>query len=463
MTNQSSTNAIVIGASMGGLLAARALGDHFQQVTLIERDVFPAAGANRKGVPQGKHTHILLEHGRKIMEEFLPGLTAELSKQGAVTINDVSSDIRWFQRGGYHLPGVSGVSGVGVSRPTLEALVRECVLTRPNIHVIQGCDVKGLMTTADKRRVTGVRLVDRRSGNTEKTMTADLIVDAGGRGSRSPVWLEGLGYKRPSEEEVKVGLGYTTCYYRRQPDHIPGLEGIVLSPTPPDRKMGVLVAQDKNRWVVTIGGYLGDHAPTEYQAFLQSAWQLPSPDIYNVIKDAEPLGSPVSYKFPSNLRRYYEKLSPFPHGYLVIGDALCSFNPIYGQGMTVAAMEAKALSGCFAGTGPVPDIYRQFFPKAAKIIDLSWSTAVGSDLSYPEIDGPRTPMVRFLNWYIDKLHKVAHNNAQVSIAFLKVINMVAPPPTLFRPDILFQIIKGTLRFSSPQKTASQPVTQTITQ
>jgi 2-polyprenyl-6-methoxyphenol hydroxylase-like FAD-dependent oxidoreductase len=438
----SEKTAIVIGASMGGLLAARALADHYEQVILLERDIFPAVGENRKGVPQGRHTHILLALGRDIMETYLPGLTDELVQLGAVTIADASTNVRWFHSGGYHQPGASGFSGIGVSRPTLEAQVRKRVLALPNVRVIEGCKVLGLLTTADNSWVTGVRLVHRQADSAEGTMLADLVVDASGRGSPSPAWLEELGYRRPAVEEVQIGMGYTSCYYRRQPEHLPGLEGIVLMATPPNRRLAVLLAQDGNRWVVTIGGYLGDHAPTDYPEFLESAKRLPAPDIYNVIHEAEPLGAPVAYKFPANLRRRYEKLDRFPEGYLVFGDALCSFNPVYGQGMTVAAMEAAALGECLANGHH--RLAEQFFDKASEIVEVSWSTAVGTDLCFPEVAAPRAPMVRFLNWYIGKLHIAAHRDALVSVAFLRVINMIASPPSVLHPRIVWQVIKGNL-------------------
>lgn len=433
---------IVIGASMAGLLAARVLADHFDQVILLERDMFPPPGANRKGVPQGQHTHVLLELGQQSMETYLPGLTDELTRRGAVRITDASQDIRWFHSGGYHQPGNSDLAGVGVSRPTLESLIRACVLALPNVRAIENCNVLEPVTTHDNSRVTGVRLVGRQNGKSKEAMTADLVVDASGRGSRSPAWLEKLGYNRPPVEEVRVGVGYTTCYYRRQPEHIPGLNGIVFLATPPDKHLAVMLAQDGNRWVVTLGGYLGEHAPTNYPGFLEAARNLPAPDMYNVIKVAEPLGQPVAYKFPANLRQHYEKLAEFPEGYLVLGDALCSFNPIYGQGMTVAAMEARTLDECLANGRN--ELAQNFFAQAGKIIDISWSTAVGNDLGYPEVEGPRTPLVRFLNWYIDKVHRAAHNDAQVSIAFLKVINMVAPPPSLMQPGIVWRVLKENL-------------------
>ena len=438
---------------MAGLLTARVLVDHFEQVTVIERDIFPSRGANRKGVPQGKHTHVLLERGRRIMESHLPGLTNELMELGAANIEDVSRDVRWFQGGAYYKPGVSGISGVGVSRPTLEGSVRARVLALPNIQAFENCNVLGLLTTDDKSRVMGVRFKDRSTDNTEKTITADLVVDAGGRGSHSPVWLEKLGYERPSEDEVKVGVGYTTCYYRRKPEHLSGLKGITFLTTSPNKRLGVMLAQDGNRWVVTLGGYLGDHTSIKYPEFLESARQLPSPEIYNVIKNAEPLGKPVAYKFPANLRHQYEGLSRFPEGYLVIGDALCSFNPIYGQGMTVAALEFVALNECLESGKD--QLAKRFFARASKIIDDSWNTAVGNDLAYPEVEGQRTIMMRFLNWYMGKLQVAAHVDANVFIAFLKVINMVAPAPTLMKPNIVWRVLKANLGSGSREANTNE--------
>jgi 2-polyprenyl-6-methoxyphenol hydroxylase-like FAD-dependent oxidoreductase len=436
-------NAIVIGASMAGLLTARILADHFGKVTLLERDTFPAPGLNRKGVPQGRHIHVLLERGRQVMETYFPGLSDTLAGLGAVTIPDTSLNVRWFHSGAYHQPGASGFPSLGVSRPTLEAALRERVLQLPNVQVVEDVNVTGLLTTSShSRRVTGVSMINRRTGGGREELVADLVVDASGRGSRTPIWLEELGYQRPEVEEVRVGMGYATCFYPRQLEQLPGIEGIVLMATPPDRRLAVLLAQDGNRWVLTIGGYLNEHVPTDYQGYLRAARDLPTPDIYNLIKDIQPLGEPVAYKFPANLRHHYESLASFPEGFLVIGDALCSFNPIYGQGMTVAALESVALRQCLAEGDN--DLTRRFFVKASEIIDDSWNAAVGTDLGFAEIEGPRTPMVRFLNWYMGKVHIAAHTDALVSIAFLKVINMLAAVQTILHPRIIWHVLKGNL-------------------
>jgi flavin-dependent dehydrogenase len=335
-------------------------------------------------------------------------------------------------------------------------VVRKRVIALPNVEVIEGCDVLGLTHTADNSRITGVRLIRRQVEAPEETLTADLVVDAGGRGSRAPAWLESLGYDRPEKEEIRVNMGYTTCYFRRQPDHMPGINAIVVAPNLPGKVGGVIIAQEDNRWVVTLFGYSGHHAPLDLQEFLEFARNLPTPDIYNIIKDAELLGEAAAYKFPANLRQRYEKLARFPERYLVIGDALCSFNPIYGQGMTVAATEAEALGECLANGDS--QLAKRFFNQASKIIDTPWRSAAGNDLRNPEVEGSRTPMVRFINWYIDRLHIAAQQDAEVSIAFLKVINMLAPPPTVMHPRIAWRVLRANLRPGKRETTGNTLLT-----
>ncbi|MFW6184874.1 MAG: hypothetical protein ACOC8X_13835 [Chloroflexota bacterium] len=186
-----------------------------------------------------------------------------------------------------------------------------------NVRIVERCNVLGLKTSAAGRAVSSVRVVHRRNGNRKETLDAGLVVDAGGRGSRSPAWLEELGYERPPEEEVRVGIGYVTRYYRRRPEQIRGIEGIIHLAAPPSTRLAFLMAQDGQRWSLTLAGYLGDHAPTDPDGFQEEVRQLASQDIHDVVKRAEPLGRPVAYNFPANLRRRYDKLTAFPQGYLV--------------------------------------------------------------------------------------------------------------------------------------------------
>ena len=435
-------HAVVIGASMGGLLAARALADYYEQVTVLERDSFPPPGAPRKGVPQGRHAHGLLASGRDVLEGLFPGLTAELVGQGGRT-SDISELARWHMDGAYLCRFHSGLIGLVVSRPLLEAQVRTRLLALPNVRAIEDCDVRGVVASADRSRITGVRLKRRAPEGVEEVLEADLVVDAGGRGSQAPAWLADLGYPAPEEERVRIGVGYTSRVYRRTPTDLGGDLAAIVAPLPGQKRGGVMIAQEGERWIVTLFGYVGDHAPTDEAGFLAYAKSLPAPDIYTVIKDAEPLSELVTYKYQANQRRRYERLARLPEGLLVFGDALCSFDPVYGQGMSVAALETRVLQQCLAsGAAGLP---RRFFQQASKVVDIPWSIAVGGDLRIPEVEGQRTAMVRFINWYMSKLQVAAHRDPVVTLAFHRVTNLLAPPPSILHPRIAVRVLWGNLR------------------
>lgn len=195
--------------------------------------------------------------------------------------------------------------------------------------------------------------------------------------------------------------------------------------------------------MATLAAYLGEETPATHEGILAAAKALPTPEIYNVLRNAEPLGDPAQYRIPSNMRRHYERLPRFPKGYLVLGDAMCSFNPIYGQGMSVAALASAALHTCLEQGED--GLAARYFQRAAEIIDVPWNTAVGSDLRFPEVEGPRTAMTRFINWYVSKLHIAAQHDAEVSVAFLKVVNMLEAPPLILRPNIALRVARGNLR------------------
>lgn len=437
----SGQQAIVIGASMGGLLAARALADYYQQVTVLERDIFPNPGNHRKGVPQDRHAHGLLSRGREVLEQLFPGITQELKAQGALSV-DLLQQMRWFANGGYFQKSPSDLNGLLVSRPLLEAQVRQRLLSLPNVKVIENCHVLGLLTTPDQTRVVGVRLHHQADGSSEEALNAELVVDATGRRSQSPVWLEQLGYEKPQEEQVRMGIGYTTRIYRRRPEHLQGDLATSVSPSLPNWRCGVIVAQEGERWIVSIGGYLGDHAPTDETGFLEFAKSMPAQEIYEVIKDAEPLSELVPYKLPTSQRRHYETMARFPEDYLVFGDAICSFNPLYGQGMTVAALESLALQNCLAQGRQ--NLRARFFKEAGKVVDIPWSIAVNNDLCIPQVEGTRSPMARLLNWYISKLHVAARRDRVVASAFLQVAGLMASPQSLMHPRISLRVLWGNL-------------------
>jgi 2-polyprenyl-6-methoxyphenol hydroxylase-like FAD-dependent oxidoreductase len=432
-------HAVVIGASMGGLLAARALADVFETVTLLERDAFPVADVWRKGVPQGDHAHGLLAFGRRVIEAFFPGWTDAVVADGGIRC-DIAHDVAWFGHGVALKPGPSDMVGLLASRPVLEGHVRRRLLALPNVRAIEHCSVRGLAASADNATITGVRV--RIDNAAERTIAADLVVDASGRGSQSPAWLDGLGYACPEDERIEVGVGYTTRLYRRRPTDLGGKVGVVVAASEPNWRGGVILFQSEDRWIVSVGGYFGDHAPDDAQMFAAYAGSLPTQEIHDIVAKAEPLSDFRTYRFPANLRRRYERLAHFPNNYLVFADAICSFNPTYGQGMTVAAQEALLLRDAVrAGTA---DLAQRFFTVAAAVIDTPWDIAVGNDLRHPQVQGPRPAKVKFINWYIGKLHRAAERDGDLAKAFLRVANLDAPPQSLLHPAIMSRVICGNL-------------------
>jgi 2-polyprenyl-6-methoxyphenol hydroxylase-like FAD-dependent oxidoreductase len=432
-------HAIVIGASMGGLLAARALADFYAVVTVLERDTFPQSDIPRKGVPQGRHAHGLLARGRNVIEGFFPGWTDEVVSSGGVC-GDIASDVNWIGHGVTLKLAPSHLVGLLASRPVLEGHVRRRLMALSNVRVIENCTVQDLIADDGKAAIKGVRA--RIGSGEEHRITADLVVDASGRGSSSPAWLESLGFGRPEEERIEIGIGYTTRHYRRRPTDLDGKKAVVVAGSGPNWRSGVILYQTEDRWIVSVGGYFGDHAPDDDQLFAAYAGSLPTSEIYDIVAHAEPLGDFVRYRYPANLRRRYERLTRFPNGYLVFGDALCSFNPVYGQGMTVAAQEAVLLQQCLSAGAT--DLARRFFSAAAGAVDTPWDIAVGNDLRHPKVEGPRPAKVRFINWYIGKLHMAARHDARLATAFLEVANLEAPPTRLLQPAIVMRVIRGNL-------------------
>jgi 2-polyprenyl-6-methoxyphenol hydroxylase-like FAD-dependent oxidoreductase len=435
-------HAIVIGSSMAGLLAARVLSDHFGRVTMLERDEFPAPGEPRKGVPQGRHAHGVLATGWRIMQRLFPGFEAELLEAGA-QIGDSTGDGLWFQQGGYLAQTDGHLPVICLSRPLLEERVRARVMTLENVQVRTSADVNGLISP-DRECATGVRIA---TGTDDDILEADLVVDASGRGSRTGAWLETLGYAKPEVSEIRIDMGYASRVYRRKPTDLNGNTHLIMTGKAPHQKRsGVMLAQENNHWIVTLIGMFGDHCPSEEVGFLEFARSLPTPELYNVIADAEPRSEIRSYRYPSSLRRHYERLARFPKGYLVIGDALCSFNPAFGQGMTVAALEAEALEASLAGG--LEGLWRRFIKRVTKIVDIPWTLAASADLAYPETQGKRGPEVKIINAYIGRLLEAAWSDPKLVVAFHQVSNLVKPPSSLFAPGIVWRVL------FSPRKQAA---------
>lgn len=450
----SERHAVVIGASMGGLLAARVLTGSYDRLTLLDRDHLPPPGEQRKGVPQGRHAHGLLARGRTALEELFPGVTEELVARGALT-GDIQAQGRWTNDGRTLRQAPSGLTGLLVSRPLLEGHLRERLRADGGVEVRERTSVAGLVVADDGRRVTGVRL--QGADGVEEELAADLVVDATGRTSKLPAWLEALGFPVPETDAVHVGIGYATCTYRRRPGDLGGDVAIITAPAPPSKRGGVVLAVEDDRWVVTLAGYEGDLPPTDPEGWLAYARSLPTQDVAEVVVGGEALDDPLPFRYPASVRRRFERLDRFPDGLLAFGDSICSFNPIYGQGMTVASLEALALRDALReGT---PGLARRFFRQAGRLVDVPWEIAVGTDLRFPDVEGRRTPKVRLVNRYLSRVHVASAVDPAVGTAFLRVVNLLDRPEKLLTPAVALRVLRANLR-RSPGGPPARPVVPT---
>jgi 2-polyprenyl-6-methoxyphenol hydroxylase-like FAD-dependent oxidoreductase len=421
---------------MAGLLAARALTDFYERVTVVERDEFPAGSAHRRGVPQGRHYHTVLLRGGQVLDSLFPGLVEEFVEAGASTPN-LLLDARAIL-GGYRLATVdTGSLAIQLTRPLLESMVRARLAALPNVKIVDGCEAVG-PHFADGR-VVGAHVMFLAGGRPE-LFEADLVVDATGRSGRAVSWLTEQGYPAPTEDRLKIGIAYVTQFLRLNPEITPAEEMILVGPVPGRTNGFIFAAQEGDRWILTVVGMAGEHPPSDGAGLLEFVRRSAPPDVFEVIRAAEPLCEPLVHKYPASRWRRYERLRRFPEGLVVVGDAICSFNPIYGQGMTVAALEAEALQECLKAGDQ--GLARRFFQAAAKIVDPVWQFNVGGDLALPEIEGARPLRTRLTNRYVARLQRIAQHDPVVANAFIRVIGLLEPPSALTRPGVLARAIVG---------------------
>lgn len=445
-------HAVVIGGSIAGLTAARVLSDHFDRVTIIERDVLPEQPTHRKGVPQGRHPHVLLLGGLRVLEQQFPGITAELRTAGAVPFN-LGSEARLHLLGQWRVRYHSAYTVLAVTRPLLEETIRHRLLANSRITFLPGLEAIGLCTDAANTRATGVQVRQRNGAAWQ--IEADLVVAADGRGSRAAEWLTALGFPAPHETVVDAQPGYATRFYRLPESVRHDWKAMFLQPLAPDQQRGALLIKvEGDQWQLTLIGMAGDHPPTDEAGFLAYVRSLVAPDVVNFIQNAEPISPIWGYRRMENRLRHYEALPRYLENFLVCGDAAYAFNPAYGQGMSVAAIASMKLDDCLRQQqGDLAGLAARFQKALTTVIDAPWQLATGQDRDWQDgVDAPTDRLTRLMQGYIRRVLMTMMVDPVVAEAFLAVQQLLAPPTRLFYPDVLWRTLKPRRRIA-PQSGA----------
>jgi len=449
------SHAVVIGGSLAGLLASRVLSETFERVTLIERDHLPVGAQARKGLPQGRHVHILLVGGLRILRSLFPGFDEELAAEGAEPL-DSANDLAWRGPAGWGIRFTSDLVVLGCSRHLLDCVVRRRIRALANVRILAETDVTGLLSSPDGRLVSGVRVRHKNAADAQGCngeVRADLVIDASGRTSKAPGLLTDLGYEVPRETVVNASLGYATRVYRRSSEPPRAWRCVYLQATPPRSvRGGLLFPIEGDRWIVGLTGGCGDVPPTDEAGFAAFARSLPSPEIADTIAGAEPLSAITGYRATENRWRHYEQMPRRPEGFIVVGDAACTFNPVYGQGMTVAGLAALTLRDCLREQGLLADdegfvgFARRFQSKLAAVNKGPWLLATGQDLRYPNAVGGRPGFVtRLMHSYLDRFIARATYDVGLRRHFLEVLHMTEPLGALIRPRVAARVLFASRR------------------
>jgi 2-polyprenyl-6-methoxyphenol hydroxylase-like FAD-dependent oxidoreductase len=381
---------VIAGGSLAGMLGARAVAAHFAEVVVLERDVFAATPAPRRTTPQSHHVHVLLKGGENAIDRILPGFRGDIEASGSVKMRAgldflAGSELGWAPRrdGGLDLHGQS--------RWMLEHCLRQRVLdATPNVELKTGRTVRGLVLDPNSHRISGVKV--EADGQTT-TLDADLVIDATGRGEGGLRWLSALGVPLPEVEEVSVDFGYSSAIVELPPDPARDWKVLVMGNLPRVGARGaVLLPIEGGRYICSMGGRAGDYPPDNEADFLEFAKSLPQPAMYEALKAARFVSPVARMIYPANRFRHYERAQSLPNGLIPLGDALCSFNPTYGQGMTSAALQAEALFNTFAERAPqdsLDALTQAYLERAAEVVRMPWRQANYNDFLYPTTQGNR--------------------------------------------------------------------------
>ncbi|MBR0776090.1 FAD-dependent monooxygenase [Bradyrhizobium diazoefficiens] len=434
--------AVVIGAGMGGLAAAGALADHFEQVIVLERDTLPSEPMLRAGTPQARHVHALLLSGQRALSDLFPGFEQDLARTGGVRLR-AGLDTR-FEPPGYNpFPQRDlGCCGYSASRTTTERAVRRRVEGLANVMLRQRCRVTEVLASPDEEAVTGVRCENGKGAS--ETIATDLVVDASGRGTLTLALLQSIGLPLPEETTIGIDLSYSTCVFAVPDDAPTEWKGVItLAEAPHNRRGGILFPLEGNRWMATLSGRLGEIPPGDAEGFQTYAQSLRTLTIYNAIKHAKRLDGVARYGFTESVRRHFERLDGFPRGLLPIGDAICRFNPVYGQGMSVAALEARMLQALLkrptGNDDPIAGLAPAFFAEVPALIETPWSVAT-LDFAFPNTRGQRPADFEMTRNFSIALNRLAAEDPAVHKLTVEVQHLLKPRSVYRDPALVERVL-----------------------
>lgn len=433
---------VVIGASIGGLSAAKALAPHVNQITVIERDELDPCSMHRLGAPQSQHQHALLARGRMELDALYPGFSERLLEGGAHLVNP-GLDFAFLGPSGW-MKRQPGVEALFQSRTLLENTLRSLAVEQiPNLTIHTGLEVSGLLQDLGGKRVRGVTVRDRSSG-AETEIEADLVVDASGRSSRSMAWLEELGHGKPEETIVDAHCGYSSRWYAA-PSELPAgwWWRAAYSASSLRNPMGGSIAPTEGgRWLVTTWGYEGHYPPTDPTGFSELLSRgLATPLLGEMVRFAEPISPIYSFKGFVNRRRWFSRWEGLPAGYLSVGDVGCVFNPVHGQGMTSAVLAARSLQTVIERDGlDCPDLSRRYYRYAEKVQDVASQLSCSYDLRFPSASGERPRFFSAQNWFFDRYADAAQDKHDLYMNLMKVMHLINGPDTLATPRIVTRVL-----------------------
>ena len=448
-------HAIVIGGSIAGMLTARVLSGHFERVTIIDRDALPDSPEPRKGAPQSAHVYVLLRRGLLIMQQLFPQLNDDLTQAGALRVN-WTRELVVFTPAGWSPRFDSGYITRTCSRGLLEQTIRRQIAAIKNITMEARCEALEPLVTETRSTFSGLKVYHRdQSEHAVVELEGDLIVDASGRTSKGLNWIAALGYAMPEETIIDAHIGYATRLYRRPANFSADWKSMLVRSRPPfGLRGGVIYPIENGQWMVNVAGAGDERPPLNDSSLLDYTRTFIHPALHDAIKDAEPISVMHTYQRTENRLRHFDRLTRWPENFIMLGDAACVFNPVYGQGMSVAALEARSLDRWLSTSQSALAFQHQLM----KVVRGPWLMATTEDLRLAHVEGALPSRFESLyQRYIDEFVWLCGSDPQAAEAFMGVTQLIKPPTAMFAPTLALKVMRRMIQRERPQGKASDPI------